>query len=82
MGQPYLRRQARVKAEVLQLVERSPLPVSQTLKELQIAPSTYYRWRSKYAAHGLAGLADRPSTPQRVWNRLNQQDRELSLIHI
>ena len=76
MGQPYLRRQARVKAEVLQLVERSPLPVSQTLKELQIAPSTYYRWRSKYADHGLAGLADRPSTPQRVWNRLNQQDRE------
>ena len=76
MGQPYLRRQARVKAEVLQLMERSPLPVSQTLKELQIAPSTYYRWRSKYAAQGLSGLADRPSAPQRVWKRLKQEERE------
>lgn len=43
MGQPYVRKEARVKAEVLQLVEHSPLPVRQTLKELQMAPSTYYR---------------------------------------
>ena len=76
MGQPYLRRQARVKAEVLQLMERSPLPVSQTLKETQIAPSTYYRWRSKHAGQGLAGLADRPLAPRRVWNRLKQEERE------
>jgi hypothetical protein len=43
MGQPYVRKEARVKAEVLQLVERSPLSVRQTLTELQIAPSTHYR---------------------------------------
>lgn len=65
-----------MKAEVLQLVERSPLPVSQTLKELQIAPSTYYRWRGKYAQQGLAGLEDRPSVPRKVWNRLPQEERE------
>jgi len=64
-----------VKAEVLQLMERSPLSVSQTLKELQIAPSTYYRGRSKYAAQGLSGLADRPSDPRRIWNRLKQEER-------
>ena len=63
MGQPYLHRQARVKAEVLQLMERSPLPVSQTLKELQIAPSTYYRWHTN-AGQGLAGLADRRQLPR------------------
>jgi putative transposase len=76
MGQPYVRREARLKAEVLQLVERSPLPVRQTLKELQIAPSTYYRWRSKHHQQGLAGLEDRPSIPHRVWNRLSQEERE------
>ena len=76
MGPPYLRRQARVKPEVLQLVERSPLPLSQTLKELQIAPSNYYRWRGKYAVEGLAGLADRPSVLQRMWNTLKREDRE------
>lgn len=76
MGQPYVRREARVKAEVIQLVERSPLPVRQTLQELQIAPSTYYRWRSKQRQQGPAGLEDRPSVPQRVWNRLSQEERE------
>jgi phosphodiesterase/alkaline phosphatase D-like protein len=45
MGKPYVRREAQVKAEILQIVERAPLPVRQTLKELQIAPSTYYRWK-------------------------------------
>ena len=45
MGKPYVRREAQLKAEVLQIVERSPLPVRQTLQELQIAPSTYYRWK-------------------------------------
>ena len=66
MGQPYVRREARVKAEVLQLIDRSPLPVRQTLKELQIAPSSYYRWRAKYGQRGLTGLEDRPSVPQKV----------------
>jgi putative transposase len=59
-----VRREARVKAEVLQLVERSPLPVRQTLKELQVAPSTYYRWKRRYAEQGLAGLADLPPVPR------------------
>jgi putative transposase len=76
MGQPYVRREVRVKAEVLQMVERSPLPINQTLKELQISPTTYYRWRGKYAQQGLAGLEDRPSVPRKVWNRLPQEERE------
>ena len=76
MGQPYVRREARVKAEILQLVDSSPLPVRQTLEELQIAPSTYYRWRGKYRQQGLEGLADRPAKPRRVWNRLSQEERE------
>ena len=76
MGQPYVRREAQVKVEVLQLVERSPLTVRQTLKELRIAPSTYYRWRGKYAQQGLSGLEDHPTAPLKVWNRLPQEERE------
>ena len=70
MGKPYVRREAQLKAEVLQIVERSPLPVRQTLQELQIAPSTYYRWKSRYRDKGFNGLVDRPPEPRRVWNRL------------
>ena len=76
MGQPYVRREARVKTEVLQLVERSPLSVRQTLKELQIAPSTYYRWKRRYAEQGLAGLEDLPPVPRKVWNKLREEERQ------
>jgi putative transposase len=65
-----VRRAARVKAEVLQLLVRSPLPVRRTLKELQIAPSTYYRWKRGYALKGWAGLEDLPPVPKQVWNKL------------
>ena len=75
MGKPYLRREAQLKAEVLQIVERSPLPVRQTLQELQIAPSTYYRWKSRYRDKGFNGLVDRPPEPRRVWNRLATKQR-------
>jgi putative transposase len=82
MDQPYVRREASVKgeasvkAEVLQLVEHSPLPVRQTLKELQMAPSTYYRWRRRYAEQGLAGLEDLPPVPRKVWNKLKEEERQ------
>ena len=75
MGKPYLRREAQLKAEVLQIVERSPLPVRQTLQELQIAPSTYNRWKSRYRDQGFNGLVDRPPEPRRVWNRLATKQR-------
>lgn len=80
MGQPYVRKEARVKVEVLQLVESSPLPVRQTLKELQVAPSTYYRWRRRYVEQGLAGLEDLPPVPRRVWNKLKEEERQ-DLVH-
>ena len=75
MGKPYVRRETQLKAEVLQIVERSPLPVRQTLQELQIAPSTYYRWKSRYRDKGFNGLVDRPPEPRRVWNRLATKQR-------
>lgn len=38
---------AEEKAEVLELVRKTPLSVSQTLKQLGIPRSTYYAWRQR-----------------------------------
>jgi putative transposase len=71
-----MRREAEIKVEILRLVERSPLSVRQTLRELEIAPSTYYRWRHRYAERGIVGLEDLPSAARRVWNRLGDEERD------
>ena len=71
----YVRREAEAKDEVLRLVEGSPLTVIQTLKELNLAPSTYYRWKRKHSEGGMMGLKDRPSVARRVWNRLGEEER-------
>lgn len=75
MARPYMRKEARVKAEVLQLVERSPLPVRHTLRELKVSSATYYRWRRRHAEMGLEGLKDIPPVARRVWNRLREEER-------
>jgi len=64
-----------VKTEVLQMVERSPLPVRQTLQELKLSSATYYRWRRRYAEKGLEGLRDLLPKARRVWNRLRDEER-------
>ena len=56
-----MRREAEAKDEVLRLVEGSPLTVIQTLRQLNLAPSTYYRWKRKHSEGGMMGLKDRPS---------------------
>jgi putative transposase len=71
-----MRREAEIKVEILWLVERSPLSVRGTLRELEIAPSTYYRWRRRYAERGIVGLEDLPSVARRVWNRLGDEERD------
>ena len=70
-----MRRKAGVKADALQLVERSPLPVRQTLKELKLSPASYYRWQRRYAEKGLEGLRDLLPKARRVWNRLRDDER-------
>jgi transposase-like protein len=70
-----VRKDARVKAEVLKLVEHSPLPVRQTLMELEVPPATYYRWRRRHTEKGLEGLRDLPPRARRVWNRLPEEER-------
>jgi transposase InsO family protein len=64
------------KVEIIRLVEASHLPARRTLEILGIARSSFYRWYDRYRQGGPEALADRPSRPDRVWNRIPDEVRE------
>jgi transposase InsO family protein/transposase-like protein len=64
------------KLEIIRLVEQSHLPVRRTLAKIGIPPTTFYRWYDRLVEHGPEGLADRPSSPSRVWNRIPDAVRD------
>jgi len=70
-----MRSLASEKLEIIRLVEQSHLPVRRTLDKLGITRSTFYRWYDAYQRGGYEALADRPSRPSRVWNRLPAEIR-------
>jgi len=47
------------KMEIIRLVEQSPFGVKKTLAELNINPTTFYKWLRRYRNEGYDGLADR-----------------------
>ena len=71
-----MRYPASEKLEIIRLVEQSHLPARRTLQTLGILPSTFYRWYDRYQTGGLEGLEDRPSKPNRVWNRIPDTIRD------
>ena len=58
------------KFEIIRIVEQSHLPAKRTLDQLGVARRTFYRWYDRYREGGPEALADRPSRPSRVWNRI------------
>lgn len=64
------RTSASEKYEIIRLVEGSALPVKQTLAEIGVPRSTFYRWYEQYQRDGIEGLADRSSQPRQFWNRI------------
>ncbi|WP_244603198.1 IS3 family transposase [Methylobacterium sp. 190mf] len=75
-GRRGMRYPASEKLEIIRLVEQSHLPVRATLDKLDITRSTFYRWYDAYSRGGPEALADRPSRPSRVWNRLPTEVRD------
>src|SRR5215212_10639473 len=75
-GRPRMRYPGPEKLEVIRLVEQSHLPVRRTLRHLGIPPATFYRWYDRYRSGGPEALEDRPSRPDRVWNRIPDATRE------
>jgi putative transposase len=64
------------KLEIIRIVEQSHLPARRTLEKLGIRPSTFYRWLDRFQTGGPEALDDRPSKPDRVWNRIPDKVRE------
>ena len=58
------------KLEIIRIIEQSHLPARRTLDQLGIPRRTFCRWYDRYLDGGPEALADRPSAPSRVWNRI------------
>jgi putative transposase len=71
-----MRLSASEKLEIIGLVEQSHLPARRTLQMLGIKPSTFYRWYDRFRSGGLEALEDKPSKPDRVWNRIPDDIRQ------
>jgi putative transposase len=71
-----MRYPASEKAEIIRLVEQSPLPVKRTLEKLGIPRATFYRWCDLYQGGGPEALEDRSPRPDRVWNRIPDDIRD------
>jgi putative transposase len=71
-----MRYPAAEKLEIIRLVEQSHLPARRTLRQLGVPPATFYRWYDHYQRGGPEALADRPSRPDRVWNRIPDPTRD------
>jgi len=71
-----MRYPASEKLEIIRIVEQSHLPVRRTLAQIEVPPTTFYRWYDRYVKHGPEGLEDRPSRPSRVWNRIPDAVRD------
>jgi len=80
-----MRRSVAEKREIIDLVEHSRLSVAQTLAELAVPRSSFYRWYQRYRAEGAPGLTPHASSPRQFWNRIPEsvQTRlvQLALAH-
>jgi putative transposase len=65
-----MRYPAAEKLEIIRIVEQSHLPVRHTLEHIGVSRATFYRWYDRYQTDGPEALGDRPSRPDRVWNRI------------
>jgi putative transposase len=65
-----MRYPASEKPEVIRLVGQSHLPVRRTLERIGSPRATFYRRCELYRVGGAEALEDKPSRPDRVWNRI------------
>jgi putative transposase len=64
------------KMEIIKVVEDSELPVKQTLQELDVPRSTFYRWYKAYLAQGYDGLTNQQPHRKQFWNQIPGSVRE------
>jgi len=71
-----MRYKASEKREIIELVERSFLPVRRTLDRLGIPKSTFYGWYERYREGGDTALEDTRPGGGKAWNRLPETIRQ------
>ena len=70
-----MRRSASEKMELIDLVERTDLPVQVTLRQLGIPSSTFYGWYKRYLGGGFDALRDKKPPPRPRWNKVPEKVR-------
>ena len=58
------------KMQIIRIVEESPVSIKQTLLELNVNRSTFYKWYRRYQEGGYEALANRYRPPRQFWNAL------------
>lgn len=80
-----MRYSAAEKREIIHMVEHSNLSIRQTLEELGVPRSSFYRWYRNFQEDGLEGLKNKPPQDKHFWNRIpgsvREQVVELALEH-
>jgi len=74
------------KMGIIRIVESSPVSVKQTLAELNINRSTFYKWYGRYQEGGHDALANRYRPPKQFWNAAppweNQRVVEIAFVRL
>src|SRR5665213_4175168 len=63
------------KLEIIRIVEKSHLPVRQTLNKLEIPRATFFLWYDLFRLAGIDALEDHRQLPGHVWNRVPDKVR-------
>jgi transposase InsO family protein len=72
-----MRLKAAEKQEIIWMVERSDLGVNQTLNQLGIPKSTFYKWYKAYTEKGAIGLEPKAPGSRRQWNMIPPEEKNL-----
>ena len=72
-----MRISASEKLEIIRIVEESELSARQTLIELGVPRSTFYKWYSQYLEVGSEGLLVKKPQSRRFWNKIPDEVKEV-----
>ncbi len=72
-----MRLKAVEKQEIIWMVEPSDLGVNQTLNQLGIPKSTFYKWYKAYTEKGTIGLEPQAPGSRRQWNMIPPEEKNL-----
>ncbi len=72
-----MRISASEKLEIIRIVEESELSARQTLIELGVPRSTFYKWYSQYLEVGPEGLLVKKPQSRRFWNKFPDEVKEV-----